>query len=141
MATMNTSHRYMFDAAPATLFRGRNLPALVTDFYESPVTALDQVLGYWNEDGELADETFAVIINVTMLTGELNLGVSFHDAAGDSIPAAGLGGSMVTTATGQFVFLFDAPTLRLIAPNAVGVSVFGYSSVDFDPFNCHAWMS
>jgi len=63
---MNSKHRYMFDAAPSVSLLTQGDAAKVATF-TGPAVILDQVEGYWNAN-ELADQSFAVVLNVTALT-------------------------------------------------------------------------
>lgn len=65
MSKMNTSHRYMYDAAPAVALLPRG--AAKTESFTGTGIALDKVGGHWNVKGELGDETLAVVINVTAI--------------------------------------------------------------------------
>ena len=114
MAKMNTSHRYIFDAAPATLFRGRQL-ATITATGNSDVVTLDQVLGYWTDTNELADETLAVVINVESfdVSDADETYVLTLEAGPVGFGSAVTIGTITVAATGQHVILVDVPTLKL----------------------------
>lgn len=66
MAKMNSNFKYMFDAAPSITLIAKDGVAKTENFNGTPIV-LDEVDGYWNS-GELADQTFAVVVNVTALT-------------------------------------------------------------------------
>lgn len=63
MAKMNSKFKYMFDAAPSVRLIARDNVAKTASFNSSPVT-LDKLEGHWTSN-ELADQTFALVVNVT----------------------------------------------------------------------------
>lgn len=63
MSRMNSKFRYMFDAAPSITLITKG-DAAETATFNSDAIVLDEVEGYWNS-GQLADQTFAVVVNVT----------------------------------------------------------------------------
>lgn len=63
MAKMNSKFKYMFDAAPSVRLIERDNVAKTASFNSSPVT-LDKLEGHWTSN-ELADQTFALVVNVT----------------------------------------------------------------------------
>lgn len=63
MAKMNSKFKYMFDAAPSVRLIARDNVAKTANFNSSPVT-LDKLEGHWTSN-ELADQTFALVVNVT----------------------------------------------------------------------------
>lgn len=65
MAKMNSKFKYMFDAAPSVRLIARDNVAKTASFDSSPV-ALDKLEGHWVSN-ELADQTFALVVNVTDL--------------------------------------------------------------------------
>ncbi|UIS25206.1 hypothetical protein [Erythrobacter phage vB_EliS-L02] len=66
MAKMNTRHRYMFDAASAATLIAKDGVAKTANF--NGALTLDQNDGHWNTEGELADQTLAIVVNVTAIT-------------------------------------------------------------------------
>jgi hypothetical protein len=143
MAKMNTSHRYIYDAAPATLFRARTAAAVTADGNSTEVV-LDEVKGYWNTAGELADETVAVIVNVTALdeaTGDetYDFTLKATDGAG-TVQIANLG-TIRTGAVGQYVFLLDVATLKLVDGDVGGLLLALDVSGTTPSITYHAWMS
>lgn len=143
MSKMNTSHRYVYDAAPATLFRARTAAAIVATA-DSDEVVLDKLDGYWNVDGELADETLAVIVNVTDIntSGDATYTFALGATDGEGAPeAAATLGSLVVTEVGQYVFLVDAATVAKVADFGglqIGVTIGGTSG---QSIAYHAWMS
>lgn len=63
MAKMNSKFKYMFDAAPSVRLIERNGTPQVASF-NSAAVALDKLEGHWTSN-ELADQTFALVVNVT----------------------------------------------------------------------------
>lgn len=116
MAKMNSKHKYMFDAAPSIALAANDGVALVADG-NLRAYPLDQLDGYWNTQGELADQTFAVAINVKGLDrGNADETYVFSLQFGD---AAGFGGATTIThrleakAVGQqLVALVDIDTVK-----------------------------
>lgn len=144
MAKMNTSHRYVYDAAPATLFRARTAAAIAATA-NSDVVVLDTVQGYWNVDGELADETLAVIVNVTEIdatTGDetVTFELKATDAAGVVQTEAVLG-SLTVNKVGQYVFLVDAASVKLAAEDFGGLVITATLAGTTPSVGYHAWMS
>lgn len=72
MAKMNSKFKYMFDAAPSVRLIARDGVAKDTSF-NSGVVVLDKLEGHWTSN-ELADQTFAVAVNVTDLEISPNTG-------------------------------------------------------------------
>ncbi|USM11593.1 minor capsid [Citromicrobium phage vB_CbaS-RXM] len=143
MANMNTSHRYVYDAAPATLFRARTAAALTANGNSNTVN-LDKLDGYWNTDGELADETLAVIVNVTALDtadGDETYSLALQplDGAGAALTGVSLG-TLPIKGIGQYVLLVDAATVKQcgdLSALRIAATVAGTTpSITF-----HAWMS
>ena len=114
MAKMNSKFKYMFDAAPSIAL-GANDGVAITSTTQGPAYALDQLDGYWNIEGELADQTFAVVVNVEAL-GTAN-GDEVYAFALEFGSDSGFGdGSdaqvLEVTQPGQYVFLVDIDTLK-----------------------------
>lgn len=63
MAKMNSGYRYMFDAAPSINLLPAKAPAYEADFASAEIE-FDTLKGYWTSN-ELADQSLAIIINVT----------------------------------------------------------------------------
>ncbi len=144
MSKMNTSHRYIYDAAPATLLRARTAAA-VTSTGDSSVVVLDTLKGFWNTAGELADETFAIVINVTDLdatTGDetYSLAAKATNAAGVVNNAAALG-TLAINAVGQYVILVDAATVKKVASNFGGVKLTATLAGTTPSITYHSWIS
>lgn len=142
MAKMNSKFKYMFDAAPSITLEAKTAPARTADGNTSEIV-LDQLDGHWNVLGELADQTFAVAVNVTALdqtTGDETYELSL--VFGDE----GFAESLVThtlavSAPGQYVFLVDVDTVRAALDVAdrmrIALDVNGTTpSIDF-----HAWIA
>ena len=73
MAKMNSKFKYMFDAAPSVQLIERDEVAKTATFNSDPYI-LDQLDGYWNTEGELADQTFALVVNVTEVEASASTG-------------------------------------------------------------------
>lgn len=142
MAKMNSKFKYMFDAAPSITLEAKTAPARTADGNTSEIV-LDQLDGHWNVLGELADQTFAVAVNVTALdqtTGDETyaLNLVFGDAGfADSVVTH----TLTVSAPGQYVFLVDIDTVRAMLDSAdrmrIALDVAGTTpSIDF-----HAWIA
>lgn len=64
MAKMNSKFKYMYDAAPSASLRAFD-SAASTSTFTGTALVLDELEGYWNTAKVLADQTLAVIVNVT----------------------------------------------------------------------------
>ncbi len=122
MAKMNSKFKYMYDAAPSIALAANGGVALTADA-NLTAYALDQLDGHWNTEGELADQTFAVVINVEDLdltTGDETyvFSLQFGDAVGFG------GGTVIThrlaaTAAGQqLAALVDIDTVKAMLDDA-----------------------
>ncbi len=141
MAKMNSKFKYMFDAAPSITLEAKTAPARTADGNTATVV-LDQLDGHWNPGVNLADQTFAVAVNVTALElgtdEEYVLSLVFGDE--------GFASSVTThtinvTGPGQYVFLVDIDTVVAALADAdrvrIAVDVTGTApSIDF-----HAWIA
>ena len=143
MSKMNTSHRYVYDAAPATLFRARTAAA-ITATANTDEVVLDKLDGYWNVAGELADETLAVVLNVTGLdatTGDETYTFALKATDGEGgVEAAAALGTIAVTEVGQYVFLVDAATVAKVADFG-GLVITATLSGTTPSIAFHAWMS
>lgn len=144
MANMNTSHRYIYDAAPATLFRARTAAAATADGNSNVVT-LDKLEGYWNTAGELADETLAVVINVTDVdttTGDETYSLTLQavDSSGSVLGNVTLGG-FVVPGIGQYVLLLDVPTIQSIQSGLSGLRLALDVGGTTPSITYHAWLT
>lgn len=122
MAKMNSKFKYMYDAAPSIKL-APNDGVNVTADTNFTAYALDQLDGYWNTQNELADQTFAVVINVEDLdrtTGDETYVFSLQ--FGDAV---GFGGATAIThrleakaAGTQLAALVDIDTVRAMLAGA-----------------------
>lgn len=116
MAKMNSKFKYMFDAAPSITLRDGDAAAITADGNTNAI-ALDQLDGYWNTQGEVADVTFAIIVHVTAIdranADETYSIVPQFGPAGfaTNVVYGGLNG---ITKTGQYVILVDLDTVKAI---------------------------
>lgn len=124
MAKLKSNFKYMLDAAPAITFRNAAAGALTADGSTAAIV-LDTLDGYWNTNNELADSTFAVVINVNAAdttTGDeayvLNLVAGPVGFATSTVV-----GTVTVTGTGQYVILVDADTVRKSAPTAAALRI------------------
>jgi len=125
MAKMNSKFKYMLDAAPAITLRAKSAAA-ITATADSEVYALEQLDGYWNTENELADQTFAVVVNVDAIdttTGDETyvLTLVFGDDAAFS--ASTVTHTLTLTGTGQHVLLVDFDTVRGLLSTAAFMKI------------------
>lgn len=116
MAKMNSKYKYMYDAAPSVALVPRDAPQQTISQGFEPIK-LDELDGYWNEDGYLADQTFAVAVNVTEVTitdgGPIPVYLGFTDGVEEILTQ-----TVFVSSTGQFVFLVDIDTVKAGLPTA-----------------------
>ncbi len=143
MSQMNTSHRYIYDAAPATLFRARTADPLTATADTDEVT-LDALDGYWNTEGELADQTLAVIINVTDIDsgdGDETYGLAVNGTRGGGITVPEVVfGSITVTEVGQYVIPCDIATAKRLADNLAGIEIAATIAGTTPSITFHAWI-
>lgn len=119
MAKMNSKFKYMYDAAPSVALRAKGAAAVTADA-NSAVIALDQLDGYWNTEGELADQTFAVVVNIDDIEvgddEEYAVSLQFGDDAAftNSVTTH----TAAVTGTGQIAFLVDIDTVKALLADA-----------------------
>ncbi|UIS25207.1 putative minor capsid protein [Erythrobacter phage vB_EliS-L02] len=125
MAKMNSKFKYMLDAAPAITLRAKSAAA-ITATADSAVYALEQLDGYWNTEEELADQTFAVVVNVDALdtanadeTYVLTLVFGDDAAFSNSVTTH----TLTLAGTGQHVFLVDFDTVRALLSDATHMKI------------------
>lgn len=139
MAKLKSNFKYMLDAAPAITFRDAAAAAFTADGNTAAIT-LDEVGGYWNTN-ELADSTFAVVINVSALdetTGDETYKINL-EAGPVGFASSVVVGTVTVTETGQHVILVDVDTIRKSKADAaalrLAVDVAGTTpSIDFVAF-------
>lgn len=141
MAKMNSKFKYMFDAAPASTLIAKDGVAKTASF-NSTVKVLDVVDGHWNTN-ELADQTFAIAVNVTALDRTSNdetyvLELEFGDA--DFSPAQKTH-RIAVSAPGQYVFLVDADTVRAAVAAADRFRIAATLAGTTPSITLHAWMA
>jgi hypothetical protein len=117
---MHSRFRYMYDAAPASALRAKALPARTATANEAE-KALDQLQGYWTT-GELADATFAVVVNVDALdavTGTYSIEL---EAGPVGFASSKVVGSLVgVTKTGQYVIPVDLETVLALKADTAAI--------------------
>jgi hypothetical protein len=120
MSKLGTKFRYMYDAAPEAALRAKG-QADITASATSPEFALGKVGGYWNNAGELADQMFAVVVNVTLVdpdgTYDIELQAGPAGFATNKVVAALRG----VTKPGQYVLFVDTLTLRALKSDAAAI--------------------
>lgn len=140
MAKLKSNFKYMLDAAPAITFRDAAAAPITADGTTAAIT-LDKVGGYWNNANELADSTFAVVINVSALdktTGDETYVINL-EAGPVGFATSVVVGTVTVTKTGQHVILVDVDTIRKSKADAaalrLAVDVTGTTpSIDFVAF-------
>lgn len=145
MAILKSKFKYMLDEAPSITFRARDAAAL-TATGNSAVIALDQLDGYWNTQEELADQTFAVVANVTAADfanadETYTLGLQFGDAAdfgGDNVTLTTIPVIAVGT---QLVFLVDVDTVRAALPGATHMRIVATLGGTTPSLDYYAWLA
>ena len=122
MAKLKSNFKYMLDAAPAITFRDAAAASITADATTTAIV-LDELDGYWNTENELADSTFAIVVNVSGLattTGDekyvLNLVAGPVGFATSTVV-----GTVTVVETGQHVILVDADTVRKSVPDAAAL--------------------
>jgi hypothetical protein len=135
---MNSRFRQMFDAATATLFRGRTAADLTaTTAAAGAAVTLDKLQGYWTDGNELADQLLPVIVNVLKVdhtTGDeaYKLDVVTNNAV--------VVGTVKVVGVGQYVILVDADTLHLSDPTATSIQIDATLSGTTPILNFAAWL-
>lgn len=143
MAIMKSKFKYMLDEAPSITLRAKSAAA-ITSTANSTVYALDQLDGYWNNQEELADQTFAVVVNVDALdfadddeTYTLTL-VFGNDA---SFTANVTTHTLAVTSTGQHVLLVDLDTVRMLLPDATHMRITATLAGTTPSLDYHAYIA
>jgi len=113
MSKLGSKFRYMYDAAPQAALLANDGVA-ITATGNGPTHVLDHLGGYWNTSGELADNVFAVAVNVDAIdttTGDETYTVELE------FGSAGYAQSVkphkaTIKGPGQYVFLVDIQTIQ-----------------------------
>lgn len=140
MSKMNDKTKYLFDAAPAATLVAKG--AAKTASADGAAFALDQVEGYWN-DGELADNTIAVVVHVTALdttTGDeaYEIDLEFGDDA--AFTNATLTHTLAVSKAGQYVILVDVATVTRLLDGASHMRVNLTAAGTTPSITFHAWL-
>lgn len=133
---MGSKFKQMFDAASATLFRGRTAGP-ITATADSAVVALDKLQGFWTDGNELADQTLAVIANVLAIdfgTGDETYKLDVVTNNGVVVATAKV------TAVGQYVLFVDGSTLHLSDPTAASIHVAATLAGTTPSLDYAAWL-
>jgi hypothetical protein len=143
MAKMNSKFKYMFDAAPAITLKAK-ADAAITSTADSAIYELEQLDGYWNTGEELADQTFAVVVNVDDFdvadadeTYVLTL-VFGNDA---SFTASTTTHTLTVAATGQHVLLVDLDTVRALLSDATHMKITATLAGTTPSLDYHAYIA
>lgn len=119
MANMSSKFRYMYDADPSVSLIPNDNAAHTATFNSAALT-FDLLDGYWNVPSQIADEAFAVVINVTAVdhtTGDETYKIDLAVSADGFSTSSVVGTVAKITATGQYVILVDALTLTEVVPS------------------------
>lgn len=125
MAKLKSNFKYMLDAAPAITFRDDTTAATITADASTDAIVLDKLNGYWNTQYELADSTFAVVINVSSVdstTGDETYVLNLV-ASGDGFTTSTAVGTVTVVEAGQHVILVDIDTIRKSVPDALDLRI------------------
>jgi hypothetical protein len=120
MSKLGTKFRYMYDADPSAALRAKGQADIVATAAQ-PALALDKVGGYWNTLGELADSTFAVVVNVTLVDPDGTYDIELQAGPVGFATNKVIGALRGVTATGQYVLLVDAITLKALKSDAAAI--------------------
>lgn len=142
MSKLKSKFRYMYDAAPASTLVAKDAVAKTASFNGSAIV-LDELNGYWNNAGELADAVFAVAVNVTAMdtttgdeayTVELEFGPAGFATSVKSH-------KLTITKTGQYVILVDVDTLRAMKADGAAIRLAGTLAGTTPSITLHAWLA
>lgn len=142
MAKLKGKLKYMYDAAPASALIAKDGIAKTASFNGTAIT-LDELDGYWNNAAELADDVFAIAVNVTALdTGNADETYTIELEFGP----VGFGTSIKTSkltipAIGQYVILVDADTLRKMKANGAAIRLAATLAGTTPSITLHAWIA
>ena len=143
MAILKSKFKYMLDEAASITFRSRSAAAITADGVAGTIV-LDDLNGYWNNNNELADQTFAIAINIATLElgddEEYELNLEFGDDA--SFTNSIITHTLPVTGEGkQLVMLVDMDTVQSELPTATRMRInvdvtasSGSPSITFDAF-------
>lgn len=123
MANMNSKFRYMYDADPSVSLIP-NDGAAHTATFNSASLALDFNDGYWNVPAQIADEAFAIVINVTAVdhtTGDETYNFALVGSSDGFATSTQIGAVAKVPATGQYVILVDALTMTEEVPGITAI--------------------
>lgn len=142
MAKLKGHLKYMFDAAPASQLIVKDGVAKTASF-NGPSIVLDELDGYWNTAGELADDTFAIAVNVTAL--DKTTGDEAYDVVLEFGPVGYATsiktGKLTISSTGQYVILVDADTLRKQKADGAAIRLVLTAAGTTPSITLHAWIA
>lgn len=142
MAKLKGKLKYMYDAAPASELIAKDGVAKTATFNGTAIV-LDELEGYWNTLGELADDVFAIPVNVTALdTGNADETYTIELEFGPVGFATSIKtGKLTVSATGQYVILVDADTLRKQKANGAAIRLAVTIAGTTPSITLHAWLA
>ena len=140
MSKMKSKFKYMFDAAPASQLIAKDEIAKTASF-TGTAKVLDVLEGYWTS-GELADDVFAVAINV--LAADLSSDEEYVlnlEAGPVGFATSLVIGTVKIAGTGQYVILVDADTVKAQKADAAAIRLVGDVSGTTPSITLHAWIA
>lgn len=144
MAKMNSKFKYMFDAAPSVSLLGQSDAAHTASFVGTTLT-LDKLDGYWNQPiPPLADQTFAIVINVTAVdhtTGDETYKLDLVASSNGFTAKTVVGTIGAIPATGQYVILIDADTMAQVVAGVTAIRIEGTLAGTTPSIAAFAWMT
>ena len=136
MTIMNSRFRYMYDANPLIQFRPRNSGPVTATGDAPNVLTMDTLTGYWTS-GELADQAFAVVANVTAV----------KTSVGDETYKLDLvtsGGAIIATTkvkvAGQYILFVDVRTAHQADPTFANMKLTATLAGTLPSFDYFAWL-
>lgn len=142
MSIMKSKYKYMYDAATAASLRAKSAVALTADTNGAELV-LDTLQGYWTS-GELADQTFAVVVNVTAIdrtTGDETYKLDLQAGPSGFASNVVVGTLAAITTVGQYVILVDADTVKAIKADADAIRLVLDVAGTTPSITYHAWIS
>lgn len=142
MSIMKSKFKYMYDAAPSITLRAKSSAAVIADA-NSDVIVLDTLQGYWTNN-ELADQTFAVIVNVEAVdhvTGDETYKLDLQFGPIGFASNAVIGTLAAIPGTGQYIILVDADTARAVKADGAAIRLALDVNGTTPSITYYAWIS
>jgi hypothetical protein len=140
MSKMKSKFKYMYDAAPASELIAKDGVAKTASF-DGTAKVLDVLEGYWTA-GELADDVFAVAINVTAVDLAADETYVLELEAGPvGFATSVVVGKVTIAGTGQYVILVDADTVKAQKADAAAIRLAGTIGGTTPSITLHAWIA